>query len=174
MAVLTLLTLCGVVLFYKELKLSTFDPTLAAALGFRPTLLHYGLMVLVSLVAVGAFDAVGSILVVAFFIIPPAAAYLLTDRLPRMLAYSALIGAAGAYSGYDLARGSLLGLVRIDDILEEPERSPRPGAGRAVGLLDLGLDGVDDFSLLYGGVGLLAQIRPRLDHGPTPQPAPQL
>jgi len=118
MAVLTLLTLCGVVLFYKELKLTTFDPTLAAALGFRPTLLHYGLMVMVSLVAVGAFDAVGSILVVAFFIIPPAAAYLLTDRLPRMLAYSALIGAAGAYSGYDLARGSLLGLVRIDDILK--------------------------------------------------------
>ena len=99
MAVLTLLTIVTVVLLYKELKLSTFDPTLAAALGFRPTLLHYGLMVMVSLVAVGAFDAVGSILVVAFFIIPPAAAYLLTDRLPRMLAYSSLIGAAGAYTG---------------------------------------------------------------------------
>ena len=61
MAVMTLLTLIVVVLLYKELKLSTFDPTLAAALGFRPTLLHYGLMVMVSLVAVGAFDAVGSI-----------------------------------------------------------------------------------------------------------------
>ena len=117
MAVLTLLTVVAVVLLYKELKLSTFDPTLAAALGFRPTLLHYGLMVMVSLVAVGAFDAVGSILVVAFFIIPPAAAYLLTDRLPRMLAYSSLIGAAGAYTGYDLARGNLLGLAHISDIL---------------------------------------------------------
>ena len=173
MAVMTLLTLCAVVLFYKELKLSTFDPTLAAALGFRPTLLHYGLMVLVSLVAVGAFDAVGSILVVAFFIIPPAAAYLLTDRLPRMLAYSALIGAAGAYTGYDLARGSLLGLVRMSDILS--------------GVNDLlGLDLAEQwdssisasmvlmiFVLLYGGVGLLAKIRPRLDHGATPQPAPQ-
>ena len=117
MAVMTLLTLLAIVLFYKELKLSTFDPTLAAALGFRPTLLHYGLMVLVSLVAVGAFDAVGSILVVAFFIIPPAAAYLLTDRLPRMLLYSSLIGAAGAYTGYDLARGNLLGVVNLSDIL---------------------------------------------------------
>ena len=117
MAVLTLLTVVIVVLLYKELKLSTFDPTLAAALGFRPTLLHYGLMVMVSLVAVGAFDAVGSILVVAFFIIPPAAAYLLTDRLPRMLTYSSLIGAAGAYTGYDLARGDLLGLAHISDIL---------------------------------------------------------
>lgn len=117
MAVMTVLTLLAIVLFYKELKLSTFDPTLAAALGFRPTLLHYGLMVLVSLVAVGAFDAVGSILVVAFFIIPPAAACLLTDRLPRMLVYSSLIGAAGAYSGYDLARGSLLGIVHLSDVL---------------------------------------------------------
>ncbi len=117
MAVMTVLTLLAIVLFYKELKLSTFDPTLAAALGFRPTLLHYGLMVLVSLVAVGAFDAVGSILVVAFFIIPPAAAYLLTDRLPRMLVYSSLIGAAGAYTGYDLARGNLLGIANLSDIL---------------------------------------------------------
>lgn len=117
MAVLTLLTLIAITLFYKELKLSTFDPTLAAALGFRPTLLHYGLMVLVSLVAVGAFDAVGSILVVAFFIIPPAASYLLTDRLPRILAYSSLIGALSAYTGYDLARGSLLGIVNLSDIL---------------------------------------------------------
>ncbi len=117
MAVMTLLTLLAIVLFYKELKLSTFDPTLAAALGFRPTLLHYGLMVLVSLVAVGAFDAVGSILVVAFFIIPPAAAYLLTDRLPRILAYSSLIGALSAYTGYDLARGNLLGAANLSDIL---------------------------------------------------------
>ncbi|MDE0143032.1 MAG: metal ABC transporter permease [Caldilineaceae bacterium] len=117
MAFMTVLTLLAIVLFYKELKLSTFDPTLAAALGFRPTLLHYGMMVLVSLVAVGAFDAVGSILVVAFFIIPPAAAYLLTDRLPRMLLYSSLIGAAGAYSGYDLARGNLLGIVNLSDVL---------------------------------------------------------
>jgi manganese/zinc/iron transport system permease protein len=72
-------------------------------------------MVMVSLVAVGAFDAVGSILVIAFFIIPPAAAYLLTDRLPVMLAISALIGAAGAFFGYDLARGSLFGLLQIGD-----------------------------------------------------------
>lgn len=117
MAVMTLLTSLFVLLFYKELKLSTFDAGLAAALGFRPTLLNYGLMVMVSLVAVGAFDAVGSILVIAFFIIPPAAAYLLTDRLPRMLLYSALIGVAGTYFGYDLARGSFLGLVQMNDLL---------------------------------------------------------
>ena len=115
MALITLLTLLFVILFYKELKLSTFDPALAAALGLRPTLLNYALMVVVSLVAVGAFNAVGSILVIAFFIIPPAAAYLLTDRLGWMLALSAAIGAAGAYFGYDLARGSFLGLAQISD-----------------------------------------------------------
>lgn len=51
--------------FYKELKLSTFDAALAGALGFAPGALHYAFMTLVSVTAVGAFDAVGSILVVA-------------------------------------------------------------------------------------------------------------
>lgn len=115
--VMMLLTVGFVALFYKELKLASFDEALAQALGFRPGVLHYTLMVLVSLVAVGAFDAVGSILVIAFFIIPPAAAYLLTDRLSVMLLLSALIGSAGAFFGYDLARGSFLGIVQLDEVL---------------------------------------------------------
>jgi manganese/zinc/iron transport system permease protein len=98
-----LLNLIFIVLFYKELKLATFDPALAAALGFLPGVIHYALMTLVSLTAVGAFDAVGSVLVVAFMIAPPAAAYLFTDRLSRMLVYSALIGIFSAISGYWLA-----------------------------------------------------------------------
>ena len=110
---MTLATLAFVACFYKELKLTTFDAALALALGFRPGLMNYALMALVSLVAVGAFDAVGSILVIAFFIIPPAAAYLLTDRLAWMLLLSPLIGAAGAFFGYDLARGQLFGLWDI-------------------------------------------------------------
>jgi len=90
--------------FYKELKLATFDAGLATALGFSPALIHYGLMGMVSVTAVGAFDAVGSILVVALMIGPPAAAHLLTDRLPRMLGLSVVIGAACAIGGYWLAR----------------------------------------------------------------------
>jgi manganese/zinc/iron transport system permease protein len=123
MGVLTLSVIGFVLLLYKELKLSTFDAELAAALGFRPNMLRYALMVLVSLVAVGAFDSVGSILVVAFFIIPPAAAYLLTNRLSAMLLLSAVIGAAGAYFGYDLARGSLFGWVQMDDVLAALNRA---------------------------------------------------
>jgi manganese/zinc/iron transport system permease protein len=97
------LNLAGLLLFYKELKLATFDTALAAALGFSPAAVHFGLMGMVSVTAVGAFDAVGSVLVVALMIAPPATAYLLTDRLPRMIAGSAVLGAVGAIGGYWVA-----------------------------------------------------------------------
>lgn len=125
--VMSLLSVFFVAIFYKELKLSTFDAALAKALGFRPGVMNYALMILVSLVAVGAFDAVGSILVIAFFIIPPASAYLLTDRLSLMLLLSPIIGAAGAIFGYDLARGWLFGIWDV-------------GAGIALINQSLGLD----------------------------------
>jgi manganese/zinc/iron transport system permease protein len=99
-----LANLLFVVVFYKELKLTTFDAGLAAALGFAPVLLHYSLMALVSLTAVGAFDIVGAILVIALLIGPPAAAYLITDRLPVLLGLSVLIGVVSAIAGYWMAR----------------------------------------------------------------------
>ena len=103
MAVLTLVNLAFVTLLFKELKLATFDPALATALGFSPALLHYGLLSLTSVTAVGAFDAVGAILVIAFMIIPPTAAYLLTDDLRVMIALSVLIGVLSSTVGYFLA-----------------------------------------------------------------------
>lgn len=90
-------------LFYKELKVATFDPELAAALGISPVLIHYTHMGLVSVTAVSAFEAVGSVLVVALMIGPPATAYLLTDRLPVMMSLSVGIGAAASLAGYWLA-----------------------------------------------------------------------
>ena len=60
-----------VCLFYKELKICTFDAALAATLGFLPMMVHYGLMTVVSLTTVAAFDAVGPVLVVAFLVVPP-------------------------------------------------------------------------------------------------------
>lgn len=98
-----LLNLLLLGLFYKELKLATFDAGLAAALGFAPTLIHYGLMGVVSITVVSAFDAVGSILVIALMVGPPAIAYLLTDRLAMMLVLSVAIGALSALGGYWLA-----------------------------------------------------------------------
>ena len=103
MATVTLVNLLFVLLFYKELKLATFDAGLAAALGFSPSLLFYALLSLTSITAVTAFDAVGAVLLVAFVIVPPAAAYLLTDKLWRMLLYSALIALASSLLGYSLA-----------------------------------------------------------------------
>lgn len=99
-----LLNALFVAVFYKELKLSTFDPGLAASLGFKPLFLNYALMTLVSVTAVGSFESVGSVLVVALMIAPPAAAYLLTDRLSRMILISAGIGILSAAGGYFTAR----------------------------------------------------------------------
>ncbi|RIK43291.1 MAG: zinc ABC transporter permease [Chloroflexi bacterium] len=103
LAVLSLLNLVLVLLFYKEVKLATFDAGLAASLGFSPVLIHYGLMSAVSVTTVGAFAAVGAILVVALMIVPAATAYLLTDRLDLMIVYSVVCGVVSAIAGYYLA-----------------------------------------------------------------------
>jgi manganese/zinc/iron transport system permease protein len=103
MGTILALNILLIAVFYKELKLASFDAGLAVALGFSPAVVHYGLMSMVSVTAVGAFDAVGSILVVALMIAPPATAYLLTDRLGLMLVLSAAIGVASAIAGYWLA-----------------------------------------------------------------------
>jgi len=100
---LTLLNLLFVLVFYKELKLTTFDPAFAATIGFAPAALHYALMAMVSLTTVGAFTAVGAVLVVAFLIVPPATAYLLTDRLPVMITLAVLVGVVAAVAGYAIA-----------------------------------------------------------------------
>ena len=103
MGSITLVNLTLVLLFFKELKLATFDPGLAASLGLAPAVVHYGLMTLVSVTAVGAFDAVGLVLVVALMVGPPAAAYLLTDRLGVLIGLSVALGAVSAALGFALA-----------------------------------------------------------------------
>lgn len=87
-------------LFYKELKLSSFDPSLATTLGFRSNVIHYALMTLVAITAVASFESVGNILVVAMFIVPPAAALMLTDRLSLMILISGLIAIAAGVLGH--------------------------------------------------------------------------
>lgn len=104
MGTVLVLNLLFVTLFYKELKITTFDPGLASALGFLPILINYLLMTLVSATAVAAFEHVGSILVVALMIAPASAAYLMTDRLERMILWSVAFGTLSAISGYGMAR----------------------------------------------------------------------
>jgi manganese/zinc/iron transport system permease protein len=103
MSVVLLINVLILLLLYKEYKLSSFDPTLAAALGFAPAWLHYGLMTMTSLTAVTAFDAVGPVLVIAFMIVPAATAWLLVDRLSWMLVVSAVLASVGAILGTHLA-----------------------------------------------------------------------
>ncbi|MCA9667014.1 MAG: metal ABC transporter permease [Myxococcales bacterium] len=95
-----LVNLVVVLVFFKELKLTSFDPELAAAIGISPVVMHYVLMSAVSVTVVGSFESVGAILVVAMLIVPPATAYLLTNSLAMMLVLSALCGAASAVGGY--------------------------------------------------------------------------
>ena len=130
--VILLITLGLLFAFFKELKISTFDAGLATALGFSPVVLHYGLMSVASVATVGAFDAVGAILVVALMIAPAATAYLLTDNLKKMLLLSVFFGVFSAIAGYWLAHwldasisGSMttvLGLVFLLVYLFAPKR----------------------------------------------------
>jgi manganese/zinc/iron transport system permease protein len=89
--------------FFKELKLSSFDPALATTLGFNAPLMHYLLMTLVAVTSVASFESVGNILVVAMFVVPGAAALLVTDRLATMIQLSALFAAVGAIGGHLMA-----------------------------------------------------------------------
>jgi manganese/zinc/iron transport system permease protein len=89
-----------VLAFFKELKLSSFDPVLATTSGFSAGLIHYLLMMLVAITAVASFESVGNILVVAMFVVPPATAYMLTDRLPWMIGLSVLLAASAAVIGH--------------------------------------------------------------------------
>lgn len=99
------LVIIFVITGYKELMLTSFDPGFAAGTGVSVNLWHYLLMGMVSLNTVASFEAVGAILVVAFLIIPPATAYLLTDKLRSMLWLSALFGITSSFFGYWIAWG---------------------------------------------------------------------
>ncbi|WP_377889773.1 metal ABC transporter permease [Alkalihalobacillus sp. R86527] len=95
-----ILNLTLIFLFYKEIKISSFDPAMATAIGIPVAFIHYLLMSMVSITTVASFDSVGAILVVAMLIVPGATAYLLTDRLLIMLVISAVIGVVSAVGGY--------------------------------------------------------------------------
>jgi manganese/zinc/iron transport system permease protein len=90
-------------LLRKELALTSFDPELGAALGFRPRVVHAILMMLVAAATVASFEAVGSILVVAMLTCPAACARLWTDRLRTQISLSLGISVLLAISGYAIA-----------------------------------------------------------------------
>lgn len=115
--IIGLIVLGGIFLFYKELLISSFDPTMAQAYGLSTRWIHYGLMTLLTLVTVASLQTVGIILVVAMLITPAATAYLLTNRLSRMLFLAAGFGTLSAIVGlyfsftYNLSSGASIVLV---------------------------------------------------------------
>lgn len=99
----TVLVAAGVILFivvfYKELLISSFDKVYAQTYGINTRLIHYALMLLLTLVTVSALQTVGIILVVAMLITPAATAFLWTNSLPKMLILAAFFGALAAFVG---------------------------------------------------------------------------
>jgi manganese/zinc/iron transport system permease protein len=101
LAVVTGLALGAVLLFYKELKITSFDPGFARSTGLRVQIFHYGLMLLLAFAIVASLQAVGVVLVSAMLVIPAAAAYLLTDRFGTMLLLASVFGlGAGAIGSF--------------------------------------------------------------------------
>lgn len=142
-AVVGLLTM----VFWRPLVIATFDEGFAQALGIRSGLLGIGLVVTAAVAAVAAFDAVGSIIVIAMFICPPAAARLMTDVLVRQIGWSVGFAVLSAVAGYIIAGygplwlgaadavsaagmiATVSGLILLAACLFGPRRK-RTGAGR--------------------------------------------
>lgn len=97
------INLAVMLLLWKELKLSSFDPELSTSMGFSATLLHYLLMMLVAVTTVASFEVVGSILVIGMLIVPPATAQLLSNRLAPMIGLACVFAILSSVIGYWLA-----------------------------------------------------------------------
>ncbi len=91
-------------LLYYGFKITTFDPNLAKAFGFSPVFFNYLLMVQTSATATGAFKAVGVLMLLAFLVLPPLTARLLTSKLSRLIFLAAAIGALASICGVALSR----------------------------------------------------------------------
>jgi manganese/zinc/iron transport system permease protein len=103
-------------LFWKELKLSVFDPALASTMGLRPGLVSAALLALTSATAVAAFDAVGVILFIAFIIVPAATGRLLARSLPGMLAAACGVAIMASLAGHAAAMrldASIAGMMAL-------------------------------------------------------------
>ena len=102
-AALGFLVISLVIIFFKELKLASFDPVFAKSIGYSTAAIHYLLMFLLSLAVVASLQTVGIILVVAMLITPAATAYLLTEDLVKMILLSTFFALLSALIGLYLS-----------------------------------------------------------------------
>jgi ABC-type Mn2+/Zn2+ transport system permease subunit len=103
-AVVTIIVLVCLLLWYRELMISSFDPTHAQVIGINLPWLHMGLMILLALTIVSGIQAVGVVLIASLLVTPAATARLLTDRLPIMILLAIILGSGatliGLYASY--------------------------------------------------------------------------
>lgn len=129
----SMITLLVIWLAYRPLMLYTFDPQQAQALGFNTSIVHYGLILLLTLTIVASLETVGIILVVAMLITPGATAHMLTDRFATMLWLSVAVGVSSAVLGLwlsvvlDVASGGSIVMVATGMFFMALLFSPRHG-----------------------------------------------
>lgn len=110
------LVLIVIIVGWRGWVLTSFNEEYAKSIGIKTSIWHYSLMMLVSLTTVVSFESVGAILVVAFLVIPPATAYLLSTKLKNMILLSVLFGMLSSVLGYFLAwkmDGSIAGAMAV-------------------------------------------------------------
>lgn len=144
-----------IALFFKEFTLASFDHSLAETHGFRPMLMHYLLMTLVAITTVAAFEAVGSIIVIAMLIVPPATAYLLTRKLKVLIGMSLAIAALSAILGQFIS-------LAIPQYLKLPETTSSGLMATASGFIFL-------LAWLFGPQGLIRKNMQELEEPEFPQ-----
>lgn len=140
LSVVLLANVAVIALFYKELKITTFDPALAASIGIAPAIVSALLLTMTTATCVASFEAVGSILVIAMLVTPGVVAGLFSERLSRVLVLAALIAAATAVGGYLLARefnvtaagmiATLSGAVFVAGVMLAPRKGVLPRLAR--------------------------------------------
>jgi iron/zinc/copper transport system substrate-binding protein/iron/zinc/copper transport system permease protein len=158
---ISVLVLVLIVLFFRPLLITSFDPMMAKAFGMKVEVYHYLLMMLLTLVSVTAMQSVGTILVVAMLVTPAATAYLFTKRLSHMLVLSSFLGGIssviGLFIGYsfNIAAGSSIVLTAATMFVLGFLLSPKQRAknGKKNWLFAAGL-----IALLGGGIALYTNL----------------
>ena len=133
MAGVAVIVLSVVILFFRQLQITSFDPVMAASIGIPVIVVDYLLTTCTSLVVVSAVNIVGIILVVGLLVTPAATAYLVCDRLSRMLWASAGFAASSFVAGYwlssriNVAPGSAIVVATTAQFLVVLAIAPRHG-----------------------------------------------
>ena len=149
--VASVINLLFIVIFFKELTFSTFDPNHADTVEARPRLMYYGLMTISALTCVVAFEAVGSILVVAMMILPPAIASFFTKRLKPLIVLSL------AFALLSTLIGHLLSISLFGDIAQLLFRLPRSTSTNTAGGITLVLCAFLGLGILWKSISTRLQ-----------------